>query len=350
MSVQASPAGDAVRAREREDAGEFVPHPLVRPPMLQTVLSVARPGSVNVVTQREQPVLLDGGPDEMGLDDRVRLLAYYSPRQGDEPTRGLVISLHGWEGSSHSVYNLILAEALTAAGYEMLRLNLRDHGPGLHVDPYCLNRGIFLGTLVREAAYAVQQGALLARGAPVYLMGPSMGGNFVLRLAALQGDYPIANLRRVIAISPAIDPGGASDLADANPTIHFYFRRKWSGSLAAKQVRHADLYDFRGALRLWSLRAMTEWLVRRYTAFADADDYFAHYAVGPTMLEDMEVPTTILSAEDDPVIDASKFAGLKTSSAVQIKLLRHGGHVGFIDLGPFRHCLPELVLAELERE
>jgi len=330
-------------------ADDFVPHPLVRPPMVQTVLSVAHPASVDVVIRTGQPVLLDGGPDETGYDERVRLLAYYTPRRGAGAARGLVISLHGWEGCSHSVYNLVLTEALTAAGYDVLRLNLRDHGPGVHVDPYRLNRGVFLGTLVREAAFAARQGALLAQGGPVWLMGPSMGGNFVLRMAALQDEFPIPNLRRVVAISPAVNPGSATDRADANPVIHFYYRRNWSRSLAAKQACFPDLYDFSGALRLRSLRAMTEWLVREYTSYADADEYFAAYAVGKDGLANVRVPTTILSAADDPVIDAHEFGALVYSDVVTVNVLSHGGHVGFVDLWPFGHRLPQLVLAELER-
>jgi predicted alpha/beta-fold hydrolase len=177
-----------------------------------------------------------------------------------------------------------------------------------------------------------------------------MGGNFVLRMATVADEYPIPGLRRILAISPAVDPGGATDRVDANPTIHLYFRRNWVRSLTTKQARFPELYDFRGALQIRSIRAMTEWLVRHYSSYVDADDYFAHYAVGTNMLANVQVPTTILSAWDDPIIEAAKIASLKTSRVVRVRLLRHGGHVGFVDLGPFRHCLPELVLAELARD
>ena len=328
---------------------DFLPHPLLRPGMAQTMLAAARPTSVDVVMRTEWPVLLDGGPDETGHDERVRLLAYYTPQRSGETGRGLVISLHGWEGCSHSVYNLVLAEALTAAGYDVLRLNVRDHGPGIHVDPYRLNRGLYLATLLNEVAYAVQQGALLANGAPVWLVGPSMGGNFALRIAAHQEQSPIPNLRRVVAVSPMINPAGATAMADANPVIHVYFHRLWSRSLRAKQACFPDLYDFTGALRLWSMREMTEWLVRYYTPFADAEEYFAGYAVDREMLANVRVPTSILTAADDPVIDAREFGMLRYGNAITVNVLSHGGHVGFVDLWPPQRRLPQLVLAELER-
>src|SRR5262249_25164041 len=141
----------------------FAPHRLVRSGHTQTMLSRYRPRQLNT-TQVEQPVLLDAGPDLTGYAPArpVRLLGYYTPSRLLTPSRGLVLTLHGWEGCSHSVYNLVITYALVEAGFDVFRLNLRDHGPNLHVNPYALNPGLFLGTLIDETATAVQRVADMA--------------------------------------------------------------------------------------------------------------------------------------------------------------------------------------------
>ena len=60
-------------------------------------------------------ILFDAGPDQTGVDPAraVRLLGYYTPcwSRGNTPSKpkGLAMLLHGWEGDSHSAYNLVIA-------------------------------------------------------------------------------------------------------------------------------------------------------------------------------------------------------------------------------------------------
>jgi predicted alpha/beta-fold hydrolase len=292
---------------------------------------------------------VDAGPDATGYDANVRLVGYYNRHWAEGKSRGLVVSLHGWEGCSHSVHNLMLGARLLEAGYDLFRLNLRDHGPRRHIDPYALNRGIFLGTLIEESHRAVQNVAVWADDLPVFLVGPSMGGNFALRMAMRHASQPIANLKRVVAISPAINPARATDRIDAQVEFRRYFRTRWLKSVLTKQRLFPELYDLDPLIKIPSVRAMTQWLVQRYTEFGDADDYFARYAVLGDALVGLDVPTTIITAADDPVIAVKDFLNLTPTRLLDLKIERYGGHVGFVDVWPLRHLLPEMVLAELCR-
>jgi predicted alpha/beta-fold hydrolase len=229
----------------------------------------------------------------------------------------------------------------------VFRLNLRDHGPRLHVVTQGLNRGVFLGTLLDETVCAVQRVAELAGDKAVYVVGPSMGGNFALRVAAAHSACPIHNLRKVVAISPAINPGRSTDLIDSHPILHRYFRGRWLRSLLIKEQLYPDLYQFAPLRRIYAVREMTEWLVRGYTEYGSADTYFAEYAVLGSALAGLCVSTTIITAANDEVIPVADFYGLAPSPYLQIQIHPTGGHVGFLDLSPLRHCLPEMVLAEL---
>jgi predicted alpha/beta-fold hydrolase len=329
---------------------EFRPNRLVRGARVQTIASSYAMRGAGKALPGEQMVVVDAGADETGYDDGVRLFGFYNRHEAEGSSKGLVISLHGWEGSSHSVYNLILGSRLLAEGYDLFRLNLRDHGPRSLLDPYALNRGLFLGTLVAEAHRAVQRAAEWAANVPVFLIGPSLGGNFVLRMAARHRNHPIANLRRVVAISPAVNPATATDRIDAQYPFRRYFRDRWLRSVQAKEQRFPDLYSFSPLAQIPRIRDMTEWLVRHYSDFGDADDYFARYSVGADSLQSLTVPTTIVTAADDPVIRVQDIEALHSSSLLDLKVEKFGGHVGFVDLWPLRPLLPEMVLAELQRE
>ncbi len=329
----------------------FQPHRALRYGRLQTVLSRYRPRGIMALSEDEAPVVVDGGPDVWGLDPAVRLLGYYNRSRSENAGRGLIISLHGWEGSSHAIQTLVMANAFVQAGYDVFRLNLRDHGPQLHVRAQALNRGLFLGTLLEESLRAVQRIAEWAGSRPVYLVGPSMGGNFALRMAVAHAQQPIANLRQVVAISPAIHPGRSTDAIDAQTVFRLYFRRRWLHSLLIKARLFPELYDFAPLLKLDTVRAMTEWLIPRYTAYDSADAYFSDYSIVGSAAASLTVPTTIITAADDSVIPVADFYGLAPSPNLTIQIHPTGGHVGFLDVSsPLRHCLPDMVLAELAAE
>ncbi len=319
----------------------FLPHPLIRGGNRQTLLARWRPRSAALVTRREQAVLIDAGKDYTGFapERAVRLLGFYTRRLTQGPRRGLVLLLHGWEGSSHSSYNLLLGSTLIRQGYDVFRLNLRDHGPTHHLNP-----GFFYATLIEEAATAVAWISQLAGEAPFYIVGASMGGNFALRLALWHAQQPFHNLARVIAINPALDPNHTSDNLDRHPLYLRYFRRRWLASLRRKQALFPELYDFRPLFKLKTMREMTEWLVTRYGKFPDAWSYYESYSVaGDRLSRGLTAPTTIITAEDDPIIPVEDFRALTPHPLLEVQIHPTGGHVGFTDAFPLRHCLPAMV-------
>jgi uncharacterized protein len=337
-----------------QPAQPFTPHRLVSQPHVQTLLARYRPAGLTV-EQREQPVLLDAGADITGWDRTrpVRLLGYYTPSLTHFGSRGLVLVLHGWEGCSHSVYNLLAADTLNRAGYDVFRLNARDHGPGLHVDPYALNRGFFLGTLIDEIAVATQRIATMAGDRPFYITGASMGGNLALRLALRHRQQPFPNLAQVIAFNPAINPLRCVRALDAQRPYLRYFRSRWFASLRAKQRLFPELFNFDELATIPQIHAMTEWLVARYGQhfgnLRNADDYYSRYSVIGDAFHDLSVPTTIITAANDRVVPVEDFYELTPHPLLKLQVHPNGGHVGYVDLFPLEHKLPRLLLHVLQQ-
>jgi predicted alpha/beta-fold hydrolase len=179
---------------------------------------------------------------------------------------------------------------------------------------------------------------------PVFLVGFSLGGNYALRIARHCHKAPIEGLKHVFSISPVLDPDKATDCIDANPLILAYFLKKWRRSLRRKAALFPQLYDFNGLLEIDNLREMTARLLPRFSPYKDPPTYFAGYALKEAALLDIAVPTTILTAVDDPIIPAVDFHALKLNPRTELIVLDHGGHNGFL-MGLLKGCWYEGVLA-----
>jgi len=81
---------------------------------------------------------------------------------------------------------------------------------------------------------------------------------------------------------------------------------------------------------------MTDLLLRRYSDYPDTLTYFRSYGVYQGDIADIQIPTAIIAAADDPVIPIEDFHNLKTAPSTNLFIHKKGGHNGFIDsvLGP----------------
>lgn len=329
----------------------FAPRRFIRQGDVQTIIARRRPVD-SLVRRTEQPMLIDAGPDESGFDPgaRVKLLGYYNAPLRPNHHRGLVIVIHGWEGSSHSADVQYVSDAALNKGYSVFRLNMRDHGPGLHFDPYALNRGLFAGPFLNEVAEAVRQAASLARGKPVRLVGGSLGGNFALRISALQGAAAVPNLVQTVAICPAISPDRSATAIDSHPIFRRFFRRMVMRSLHSKQRLFPELYDFAPIERMQLLREITNWAVLEYGRWGDGKAYFDDYAVTAEMLATLTPRTTIIASRDDAIIPVVDIEKIEQHGNLRVNIQPTGGHMGFVDLFPYRRWLPQAIMREFNDE
>ncbi|MBI9085992.1 MAG: alpha/beta fold hydrolase [Desulfobacterales bacterium] len=298
----------------------FRPTAFLKHPMVQTVLA-----SLPLRARGRHP--MQDAAREMIFTTAagVRLFGVYSPQPVGR-SRGVVILIHGWEGSSGSRYVLSAGRRLFEKGFDIFRLNLRDHGKS-----HRLNKGLFWATNLDEVFEVVAQAACLSDRGPAFLAGFSLGGNFALRIAARCTDTPMANLRHVVAVSPALDPSEATDRVDANPMILAYFLKKWRRSVVTKGALYPADYDFTRMLALKNIRQMTAAAVEDYGLHPTIEEYFQGYTITAQLFGRIQVPTTVITAADDPIIPVEDFYALPPNPAVDLIVHPHGGHNGFIE-------------------
>jgi len=301
----------------------FAPPFWLHSPHLQSVLSSSPLRALRArqrlarIDARHEPMLVDAG-------DGVRLHGVHSVPAGVDP-RGLVLLLHGWEGSVDSNYMRLTAARLLGAGFAVFRLNFRDHGDSHH-----LNEGLFHSARIDEVVHAAGEVASRWPSRPFFAAGYSLGGNFALRLA-LRAPAAGVPLQRVAAVCPVLDPGRTmQQMEDGLPLYLHYFEHKWRRSLSRKRALFPQAHAFDDDVLRLRLRALTEWMVLRHTDFATIDDYFEGYSIANGRLQALQVPADVLMSADDPVIPLHEFDRIATFPNIRLELAAHGGHCGFI--------------------
>lgn len=293
---------------------------------------IARRAAPLITAQRE--MLLDCG-------EGVRLQCFRSSPGGRR--RAPVVLLHGWEGSAESLYVLSLGQQLFERGFEVLRLNLRDHG-----DTHHLNRDLFHSCLLPEVVGAMRALQATLGGQPLRLVGFSLGGNFVLRVGA-QARAAGLDIARIIAVSPVLDPSDTLRALEGGFAAYpLYFVRKWWRSLLKKQAAWPSHYDFAELRRVRDLRRLTAELIRRFTDFGSLEEYLDGYSITGLRLAGLEAPTTLFASLDDPIIPAGALDRLSRPPCLRLVVTRFGGHCGFLDRLTGPTWVERRMLAELD--
>src|SRR5436190_23330762 len=120
----------------------------------------------------------DTSPDEERLfevaaDGRVLARCRWQARPTQHPT---VVIWHGIEGSSSSAYMLATADKAFAAGFNVLRVNVRNCGGTEHLTPT-----LYHGGLSADARAVTEQLINLDHLPQIFIVGFALGGNIVLK-------------------------------------------------------------------------------------------------------------------------------------------------------------------------
>ncbi len=320
---------------------DFRPSGLLRNGHAQTMLSSS---PLRRLAQRRQRrrVRAHAEPVVLELARGIRLGGIFTPQRERAQARGLALLFHGWEGSTESSYLVQLAARLLDDGWDVFRLNFRDHGNTHH-----LNTALFHSCLLDEvvAASVEVQRRWRQPGTPMVLAGFSLGGNFALRVA-LAAPAAGLELDHTVAICPVIDPDANLVALERAPWVYrWYFMRRWRASLRHKRRLFPDQHFFEPRELRNGIRELTRILIERHTDFRSLADYLEGYSVAGRHLAALQVPTTILAARNDPIIPCADFDQLALPACVDLDVAECGGHCGFLMDWRFRSFIDAYVAA-----
>src|SRR5689334_20831308 len=249
------------------------PHRLLNSPPLQSVLASS---AVGAWLFRRRRAALEGLATEHILDcgGGVRLQGFHSAQTVRGQARGLVVLLHGWEGSATSSYVLHTGARLLTEGWDVFRLNFRDHG-----DTHHLNREMFHSCRLDEVIGALQEITRRFAPRPLVLTGFSLGGNFALRVALRANEAGIP-LAYALAVCPAVHPPSILDAIEAAPWFyHDYFMLKWRGSIKRKRALFPQEVQLSDKELGHDMRTLTRVMVERHTEYGTLDNYLNGYSI-----------------------------------------------------------------------
>lgn len=299
-----------------DPCSEFFPLPLLSNPHVQTVLGHYLPGP----TLKERVV-----QHTLWLPDGDGLVLHDTVPTGWKPGGRIALLLHGLSGSARSGQIVRMAYHLLGHGVRVVRMDMRGAGDGLS-----LARRFYHAGRSEDVRVALAEIHRWSPKSPLVLLGTSLGGNQALKLAGESVDHPVPGLERVIALGPPIDLTRCCEML-AHPRNRFYevfFLRDLICAARKRQQHFPDLPALRFP-RSMTMRLFDELYTAPRSGFADAIDYYQR-ASSATLIERIPVPTLILTAQDDPFIAVAPFEQLKVPKHVTVRILRHGGHVGFI--------------------
>jgi len=257
-------------------------------------------------------------------DAQVLCHCHWQPQSGERPA---IIIVHGLEGSSLSQYVIGTAAKAWEAGMSIVRMNMRTCGGTERLTPTLYHSG--LSSDVSVVLRNIVEKKNVRR---VALVGYSMGGNLVLKLAGELSANAPAELKAVAAVSPAADLAASADAMHdwGNRIYEWKFLLSLMRRFKRKSALFPDLYK---KIARWpaSIREFDHVITSRYCGFSSADDYY-HRAAAARVIDKIMLPTLVVHAADDPFIRLLPETREKMRANPHITLLEtaHGGHCAFL--------------------
>lgn len=304
--------------------------PLFHNPHLQTILA----------NYWKRPVSEDRFPIERRLyrtEPDVQVCVW---TQRPAQPRGDLVMVHGLEGSGDSGYIRSLSAAALASGFTANRFHMRTCG-----GTQALCKTLYHAGLTSDLLSVLRQ--LREEGRPpVFLVGFSLGGNVVLKLAGELGPAAKELLRGVCAVSTPIDLAAcARRIAQRDNVL---YERRFVQRMRARLCA-TGRYELKDFQHLRSVQAIDDRITAPSFGFGDAANYYQTQSA-IHFLHGIRVPALLLQSEDDTFVPFEVFRdpAVRSNPCIQVVATRYGGHLGFLERGPHRFWVDRAIMNWIE--
>lgn len=285
---------------------------------MQTIASFLLSRKVHLPPAEERLIEVAGGI-------KLRCLCYWQRDRGKPLT---LIVVHGLEGSSDSQYMQGIARNGLAAGMNVVLMNQRNCGGMDHFAPTLYNSSLS-GDVAAVARNVIETDEV----SQFALIGFSMGGNLVLKLAGEWGEESPAQFRAVAAVCPAMDLAASADALHepANRIYEYYFLMQLFRRFRLKARLFPGEFDASRLRGISTLRMFDDRITAHYCGFTGADDYYAR-AAASNVVDRIAVPTLIIHAANDPFIrmQAETLRRIAANPNITYVETDDGGHCAFL--------------------
>lgn len=273
----------------------------------------------------------------VATEDGEELLVHEIPPR-DEKTEGVqVLLLHGLSGDANADYMRRTVARLRSTGHGIWSVNHRGcgAGKGLAYRPYHAGKTEDLQALLRAS-----RDRFPARR--IVVIGFSLGANLALLHAAQDHELQPDG---IVAVSPPVDIERATlDLGRGLGRLYqlrflLRLRRAVAERVAAGRTRRA--YRIRPFA---SLLEFDDTFTAPECGFEDGRDYYRRASSAPHLAR-VGCPTALITAADDPFVDARVYEDLTLSPSILLHVVASGGHVGYLERidGRWQHWIDDAI-------
>ena len=291
---------------------------------VQTIASFLLPRKIHLPPAEERLV-------EVAPGIKVRCWCYWRSADRQDRNQALTaIVVHGLEGSSESQYMTGVARNALAAGMNVVLMNQRNCGGMDHFAATLYNSSLS-GDVAAVARNVVENDGV----SQFALIGFSMGGNLVLKLAGEwgnSGDAP-PQFKSVAAVCPAMDLAASADALHepSNRLYEYYFLMQLFRRLRRKARLFPGKFDVSRLRGVSTLRMFDDRITAYYCGFTGAADYYAR-AAAANVVDRIAVPALIIHAANDPFIRMLPETRARIAANPNITYIEtvDGGHCAFV--------------------
>lgn len=293
----------------------FEPFPFLNDPHQQTFFNSFVNFLFEPPSDQKVVILPDG--------DRISL-QITTPREW-KPTDLTVLLVHGLCGSHKSPNLIRMARRLEPMGIRSVRFNMRGCGSGRGLSRHIYHSG--RSDDLFEAIKALKRDH---PDSPIVLIGFSLGGNIVLKLAGELSSLIKPFLAKVIAVSPPVDLFSSIQMLGdpMNSIYEKYFYRLLRADVHYRHKKFKELPPIHLPRNL-KLYEFDQIYTAPVCGFRDAHDYYNKCSAAP-LVQDIQIPCKILLAQDDPIVSAYALDHYHLPKETTVFKTKKGGHMGYL--------------------
>ena len=248
--------------------------------------------------------------------------------EGAPPGAPMLVLFHGLEGSSQGMYALAFAHWARRAGWHYAVPHFRGCSGELNRGPRAYHSGDF-----EEIGWILGR-LRLAHGAPLRVVGISLGGNALLRWAEEAGESASTVASAVAAVCSPVDLAASGHAIGRGFNRQVYtrmFLNTMRPKALAKLAQHPGLFKREAMLAARDLYEFDNLFTAPLHGFRNTEDYWARASAKPH-LHRIRIPALALNARNDPFVPADSLPRQEeVGDCVTLWQPREGGHVGFPD-------------------
>lgn len=237
-------------------------------------------------------------------------------RNSSENKKNITLSLfHGLSGNIQADYMQRTAKLGAEYGFDVVLVEHRGNGiaSGQAKKPYHSGRGDDMSQILRYLKTIFPMNKNLA-------CGFSMSGSILLNLlTGRSGDF---------LPEYSISINAPLDLKDASEKLQKGISNLYDQRFFYKLKNHIEKYYNLKVPKFGTTADIDDLFTSQYSGYKNKLDYYEQCSVFP-YLNQIQVPTFVLTAKDDPFVDSKYYSMVSWPEVVHLTVSQFGGHMGY---------------------